>query len=88
MHLPPTAVLKNSIKTKLPLILLVVGLAGCQQKSEVDKCMEAMWEHSELRRELMIKSGVSEKGALPKFTELDIKLEHRFKCLKANAGKD
>jgi hypothetical protein len=50
--------------------------------------MEAMWEHSELRRELMIKSGISEKGALPKFTELDIKLEQRFKCLKANAGKD
>jgi hypothetical protein len=65
-----------------------LALTGCQQKSEVDKCMEAMWEHSELRRELMIKSGISEKGALPKFTELDIKLEQRFKCLKANAGKD
>lgn len=41
LHLPPTAVLKNSIKTKLPLILLVVGLAGCQQKSEIDKCVQA-----------------------------------------------
>ncbi len=41
LHLPPTAVLKNSIKTKLPLILLAVGLTGCQQKSVIDKCVEA-----------------------------------------------
>jgi hypothetical protein len=73
---------------KILFIVLAVVLVGCQQKSEVDKCMEAMWEHSELRRELSIKSGISEKGALPKFTELDIKLEHRFKCLRANAGKE
>jgi hypothetical protein len=30
------------MKNKLPLILLVVGLEGCQQKSEVDKCVEAI----------------------------------------------
>jgi hypothetical protein len=30
------------MKNKLPLILLVSGLAGCQQKSEVDKCVEAI----------------------------------------------
>jgi len=41
LHSLPTAVLKNSIKTKLPLILLVVGLAGCQQKSVIDRCVEA-----------------------------------------------
>ena len=41
LHSLPTAVLKNSIKTKLPLILLVVGLAGCQQESVIDKCVEA-----------------------------------------------
>lgn len=29
------------IKTKLPLFLLVVGLAGCQQKNVIDKCVEA-----------------------------------------------
>ena len=29
------------MKNKLPFILLVVGLAGCQQKSEIDKCVEA-----------------------------------------------
>ena len=41
LHLPPTAVLKNSIKTKLPIILLVVALAGCQQKSVIEKCVDA-----------------------------------------------
>ena len=30
------------MKTKLPFILLVLGLVGCQQKSEVDKCVEAI----------------------------------------------
>lgn len=40
------------IKTKLLLILLVVGLAGCQQKSEIDKCVEALE-----------KQGVAEGGA-------------------------
>jgi len=29
------------MKTNLPLILLAVGLAGCQPKSEIDKCVEA-----------------------------------------------
>ena len=27
--------------TKLPLILLLFGFAGCQPKSEVDKCVDA-----------------------------------------------
>ena len=29
------------MKTKLSIILLVLGLAGCQQKSVIDKCVEA-----------------------------------------------
>jgi hypothetical protein len=30
------------MKTNLPLILLIVGLVGCQQKSVIDKCVESM----------------------------------------------
>ena len=29
------------MKFKLLIIMLLLGLAGCQQKSEVDKCVEA-----------------------------------------------
>jgi len=68
----------------LPLIFLV----GCQQKSEVDKCMDAMWEHQLTIQDLQIKSGVIEKNPLPKELEQRLKLENRFKCMKAQAGKD
>ena len=73
LHLPPTAVLKNSIKTKLPLILLVIGLTGCQQKTEVDKCVEA------------VVKAVND----PKTTESDKAMNEaraRLDCLKAQAG--
>ena len=29
------------MKIKLPIILMLLALIGCQQKSEVDKCVEA-----------------------------------------------
>jgi hypothetical protein len=73
LHLPPTAVLKNSIKTKLPLILLVVGLAGCQQKSEVDKCVEAI-----VKASTDSKTTVQDISAVEAVARLD--------CLKAQAG--
>ena len=73
LHLPPTAVLKNSIKTKLPLILLLVGLAGCQQKSEVDKCVEAI-----VKASTDSKTTVQDISAVEAVARLD--------CLKAQAG--
>ena len=78
LHLPPTAVLNNSIKTKLPLILLVLGLAGCQQKSEVDKCVEAQIV------------SICKSGDTDCITELTKTLGGKFRleCLKAQAGKE
>ena len=75
LHLPPTAVLKNSIKTKLPLILLVVGLAGCQQQSEIDKCVEGQ----------VISTCAGDKDCIKKVKPL-IEGESRLKCLEAQAG--
>lgn len=75
LHLPPTAVLKNSIKAKLPLILLVVGLAGCQQQSEIDKCVEGQ----------VISTCVGDKDCIKKVKPL-IEGESRLKCLEAQAG--
>ena len=77
LHLPPTAVVKNSIKTKLPLILLVFGLTGCQQKTEIDKCVEAhavsacQSGHTDC-----IKSVSETMGG-----------KWRLECLKAQSGK-
>ena len=73
LHLPPTAVLKNSIKTKLPLILLLVGLAGCQQKSEVDKCVEAI-----------VKASTDSKTTAQDISAVEAVA--RLDCLKAQAG--
>lgn len=70
------------------LFLSLIFLVGCQQKSEIDKCMDAMWEYELAIRDLQIKSGVIEKNPLPKEMELTLKLGNRFKCLKAHAGKD
>jgi hypothetical protein len=75
--LPPTAVLKNSIKTKLPLILLVLGLAGCQPKSEIDKCVEAQITS-------ICNSGDSE--CIKRLTK-SLGGQFRLDCLKAQAGR-
>jgi hypothetical protein len=73
LHLPPTAVLKNSIKNKLPLILLAIGLAGCQQKSEVDKCVEAI-----------VKASTDSKTTAQDISAVEAVA--RLDCLKAQAG--
>ena len=69
------------------LLVCVLVLAGCQPKSEIDKCMDALWEYHTVAREEGIKSGLFKKDPLPKEFDLQLKLEHRFKCLKAQAGK-
>ena len=92
LHLLPTAVLNNSIKTKLPLILLVVGLAGCQQKSVIDKCVEsmatqicnkAMGSNFEVFYKVQNKSESQCVQDLIKIKGGDWQLE----CLKAQSGK-
>ena len=76
LHLPPTAVLKNSIKTKLPLILLLVGLAGCEQKSEIDKCVEGQ----------VISTCAGDKDCIKKVKPF-IEGASRLKCLEAQSGR-
>jgi hypothetical protein len=76
LHLPPTAVLKKSIKTKLPLILLAMGLAGCQQQSEIDKCVEG---------QVISKCG-GDKDCIKQVRPL-IEGSSRLKCLEAQSGK-
>ena len=72
----------------LGLLMAVLILIGCQQKSDIDKCIEAHWEHHKiLLRNLEIKLGVADTP-IPKETELKHKLDYRMKCLKAQAGKD
>jgi len=61
------------MKTKLLPILLAVGLAGCQQKSEVDKCVEAIVKASTDSKTTAQDIAVSEAVA-------------RLDCLKAQAG--
>jgi hypothetical protein len=90
LHLPPTAVLKNSIKTKLPLILLAVGLAGCQPKSEVDKCVEALLLHACRNAP---ESG-KEDPSSPKWNiktckesmASELSANYRLQCMRAQAG--
>ena len=77
--------------TKLQVVLLLgtaLALTGCQQKSDIDKCIEAHWEHHKiLLRNLKITLGVADTP-MPKETELKHKLDYRMKCLKAQAGKE
>jgi hypothetical protein len=76
LHLLPTAVLKNSIKPKLPLILLLIGLAGCEQQSEIDKCVEGQVISTCLGKEDCIKQ-----------VKPIMEGESRLKCLEAQSGK-
>ena len=90
LHLPPTAVLKNSIKTKLPVILLVVGLAGCQPKSEVDKCVEALLLEAcrnapDVGNEAPIYPKWNRKTC-KETMELELGATYRLECMKAQAG--
>ena len=80
------------MKNKLPLILLVVGVEGCQQKSEVDKCVDAL-----LMNVCMYAPSVgNEAPNNPKWNsktckeemELELGAKFRLECLKAQAGKD
>lgn len=66
------------MRTKLPLILLVIGLAGCQPKSEIDKCVEAQIV------------SICKSGDTDCITGLTKTLGGKFRleCLRAQAGKE
>lgn len=61
------------MKTIVTLILLVVGLTGCPQKSEVDKCVEAI-----VKANTDSKTTAQDTAINEAFARLD--------CLKAQAG--
>ena len=78
------------MKTKLAIVLYLLGLAGCQQTSEIDKCVEAQAIsvcNSVLGDEPFYKVvGESEAWC----TKDVIKQEGaklRLECLRAQAGK-
>jgi|APGre2960657373_1045057.scaffolds.fasta_scaffold12978_6 hypothetical protein len=63
------------------LLLSLVFLAGCQPKSDVDKCIEAKWELFELLQKQAVENKVILDIPLPKETALEIKMDHRMQCL-------
>ena len=70
------------MKTKLPLILMALLITGCQPKSEVDKCVEAILDS---------KCIDTNSGATKRCKEnLNSYLgaEYRMKCMRAQAGKE
>jgi outer membrane lipoprotein-sorting protein len=69
--------MNEAMKTKLTLILLVVGLVGCQQKSEIDKCVEA---HA-------ISACQSGHNGCIKSVSETMGGKWRLECLKAQSGK-
>ena len=62
------------MKTKIALSLMLLWFAGCQQKSEVDKCVEAI-----------VKAETDSKSSA-KYVELT-EADARIDCLLAQAGK-
>ena len=73
--------------TKVPLtLLLLFGLIGCQQKSDIDKCIEAKWEYHTLLLKHLNNSLKEEQVPMPKLAELKTRLDIRMECLRAQAG--
>ena len=56
---------------------MLLWFAGCQQKSEVDKCAEAI-----------VKAETEPKYATSPRYVADIEADARLECLKAQAGKN
>ena len=67
----------QNMKTKIALVLMFLWSAGCQQKSEIDKCVEA------LEKEVCH----SDKLCMEQAKDFN---EGRFRlqCLRAQAGKE
>ncbi len=76
------------MKTKFPLILLFVGLAGCLKnepliKSEVDKCVEALVKAVGVTNDPL---GIRSESKDTR-TQARVEAEARLECLRAQAGK-
>ena len=91
----PLALATNSrfqtMKTELCILLLVLGLAGCQQKSEIDKCVEAQVLQFCVDTRVDSKPfyaamGITKEECLQQATETQGGAL-RDRCLKAQAGK-
>ena len=63
------------------LLLILLILAGCQLKSDVDKCIEAKWELFQVIRKIDIQRKLISDGPIPEETLLTIKMDHRMQCL-------
>ena len=66
------------MKTKIALSLMLLWMAGCQQKSEIDKCVEALiLQVCGDKDSECLKTGNTVLGG-----------KYRLQCLKAQAGKE
>jgi hypothetical protein len=66
------------MKTKIALSLMLLWFTGCQQKSEVDKCVEALiLQVCGDKDPECLKNGNTVLGG-----------KYRLQCLKAQAGKE
>jgi hypothetical protein len=81
------------MKTKLAIVLCLLGLAGCQQTSEVDKCVEAQaisycnkWMHSPDNKQFYEVLGKGRAGCT-KHLIRNSGGEFRLACLRAQSGK-
>jgi hypothetical protein len=80
----------QNMKKKIALILMFLLLAGCQSKSEIDKCVDAL--------ALQTCSGVPEtrwkenpeydRSDCIKEVNVSLSADFRLQCLKAQAGKE
>jgi len=72
------------MKKRISFILIFLCLASCQQKSEIDKCVEA-----KLEKEFMLNCEPAERN--PPGCKLEVRnnFESNFRqiCLRGQAGK-
>jgi hypothetical protein len=74
---------------KLPILLLSASmLMGCQPRTDIDKCVDLLWELDSTKAEQAIKKGEILNWPHSKEVELEIKLIHRLRCMRAQAGNE
>jgi hypothetical protein len=70
----------RSLNIKILLLSLPI-LAGCQPKSDVDKCIDAKWDLFQVMRKIDIQRKLISEAPLPEDLLLTIKMDHRMQCL-------
>ena len=65
---------------RIVLLMSALVLIGCQQKSEIDKCVDA-----HINR---ICNAVHDESSCRKYITANYEYDYREKCLRAQAGKD